>query len=197
MHSFLMLAFSASGRKERQKMATRQANYNKRRMHYANEDCTEYTYIFEDGTKLILRAGEEGVTQEMIIALDAEDVEHDECDVNFYRLVDKRFQGIDPCEEPDDMLNPWSTLREKEPVEESWRVKKLRIMIEEDLTENQQDLFFRHFGMSEYLEDIRAKEIAKTGRTVSHQALTNRKNKIIDKGAKCLGVERIKRRNVA
>ena len=48
--------------------------------------------------------------------------------------------------------------------------------------------------MSKSLEEIRQAEAVKTGKLPTSAAMTNRKNRIIDKVAKALGVEREKRR---
>ena len=48
--------------------------------------------------------------------------------------------------------------------------------------------------MGKQLEEMRQAEAEQAGRLPSSQAMTNRKNKIVDKIAKALGVERIKRR---
>ena len=67
--------------------------------------------------------------------------------------------------------------------------------MDEDLTKEQQDLYFQHFGMGKQLEEIRQEEIAVTGRDKSLQSVGNRKNKIIKKVAKrVFGVEPIKRK---
>ena len=48
--------------------------------------------------------------------------------------------------------------------------------------------------MGKQLEEMRQAEAEETGKLPTAQAYTNRKNKIVDKAAKALGVERIKRR---
>lgn len=185
-------------------VVVRQAGFNANRDHYANEDCTEYTYVYPDGTKEVLRVGEKMkdgtvITRELIITLDSLDVIQDKNDEDYGRLVDKRYQGFDPCDEQGEDFNPWATLNETkheddEPEEESVEKRKLRLMVENDLTENQQDFYYTHFGLQVQLETIREEEKTITGREVTHQALSNRKNKIINKGAKVLGVKRVKRR---
>ncbi len=66
-------------------------------------------------------------------------------------------------------------------------------VIDEECTESQQDFFFEHFGKGTPLEEMRQAEAEQTGKLPSSAAMTNRKNKIIDKVAKSFGVERVKR----
>ena len=66
-------------------------------------------------------------------------------------------------------------------------------VISKQFTEKQQNFFYEHFGMQETLEEMRKTEHELTGILPSAAAMTNRKNKIIDKVAKALGVERVKR----
>ena len=73
----------------------------------------------------------------------------------------------------------------------------VRRIINEDCTEAQQELFYSHFGEGTQLEEIRQTEVEQTGKLPTAQAMTNRKNKIIDKVAKSFGVERVKRRKSA
>ena len=55
-------------------------------------------------------------------------------------------------------------------------------------------MFYSHFGEGTQLEEIRRTEVEHTGKLPTAQAMTNRKNKIIDKVAKSFGAERVKRR---
>ena len=77
---------------------------------------------------------------------------------------------------------------------ENPQVAHVRKVIDENCTESQQKFFFEHFGMGKQLEEMRQAEAEQAGRLPSSQAMTNRKNKIVDKVAKALGVECIKRR---
>ena len=76
---------------------------------------------------------------------------------------------------------------------ESPEIKTIRSVISKQFTEKQQNFFYEHFGMQETLEEMRKTEHELTGILPSAAAMTNRKNKIIDKAAKALGVERVKR----
>ena len=68
----------------------------------------------------------------------------------------------------------------------------MRRVIDEECTESQQEFFFEHFGEGTQLEEMRQAEAEQTGKLPSPAAMTNRKNKIIDKVAKYFGVERVK-----
>lgn len=70
---------------------------------------------------------------------------------------------------------------------------QVRRVIDEECTESQQDFFFEHFGVGTQLEEMRQTEAERTGKLPSSAAMTNRKNKVIDKVAKSFGVERVKR----
>lgn len=59
----------------------------------------------------------------------------------------------------------------------------------EKATDKQRDLFYRHFGMMQQLEEIRVKDAAASGKAVSQQAVSDRKKKLIAACAKALGVE--------
>ena len=117
-------------------------------------------------------------------------------------LFDAKVRSkADPDDE--DAVNPWDTLADKsgspeealfvEPEPENPQVAQMRRVINEECTEAQQDFFFEHFGVGTQLEEMRQAEAEQTGRLPSSAAMTNRKNKIIDKAAKALGVERVKR----
>ena len=80
-----------------------------------------------------------------------------------------------------------------EPEPENPQVAQVRRVIDEECTESQQDFFFEHFGEGTQLEEMRQAEAGQTGKLPSSAAMTNRKNKIIDKVAKSFGVERVKR----
>ena len=100
-------------------------------------------------------------------------------------------------------LDPWDSIDETsssaedcffaEPEPDNAHAAKIREVIENECTEAQKDFFYMHFGLQMQLETIRRAEAAKTGKLPSAPAMTCRKNKIIDKVAKTLGVNRVKR----
>ncbi len=118
-------------------------------------------------------------------------------------LFEKKRQKYEADPEGDEAVDPWDTISrpqdspEYEQTEENENpdLARIRKSVDEDLTKEQQDLYFQHFGMGKQLEEIRQEEIAVTGRDKSLQSVGNRKNKIIKKVAKrVFGVEPIKRK---
>ena len=69
----------------------------------------------------------------------------------------------------------------------------VREVVETQFTDAQKDFYYEHFGMETQLEEMRRKEADKTGKLVTNGAMTNRKNKMLDKVAKALGTKREKR----
>ena len=117
----------------------------------------------------------------------------DDAKVNSYKA--------DPDNE--DAVDPWDMIADKgsspedamfaEPEQENPQAVEARRVIDEECTESQQDFFFEHFGKGTPLEEMRQAEAEQTGKLPSSAAMTNRKNKIVDKVAKSFGVERVKR----
>lgn len=70
------------------------------------------------------------------------------------------------------------------------RILVIRHVIQNLCTESQQNLFYDYYGMHKQLTTMRAEEAARTGKKVSEAAMSQRKNRIIEKCAKELGVER-------
>ena len=103
----------------------------------------------------------------------------------------------------EDAVDPWDAIADKSgspedalfagPEPENPQAEQVRRIIDENCTEAQQDFFFEHFGKGTQLEEMRQAEAEQTGKLPSSAAMTNRKNKIIDKVAKSFGVERVKR----
>ena len=147
----------------------------------------------------------------MDVTIQLDDMDHEEDLSNRYEneLQDPHFAAkIDHYkdnQDDEDAMDPWNMVPDNgnnpeetffsEPEPENPQIKEVRRVIDEECTEAQQDLFFNHFGMDIQLETLRQNEGKRTGVTPSPQALTNRKNKLIEKAAKSLGVERVKRCN--
>ena len=118
-------------------------------------------------------------------------------------LFDAKVNSYKADPDNEDAVDPWDTLADKsdtpedamftEPKPENLQAVEARRVIDEECTDAQQDFFFEHFGMGTPLEELRQAEAEQTGKLPSSAAMTNRKNKIIDKAAKALGVERVKR----
>lgn len=190
----------------------RKSNYNPNRTCYLTADGKYYCYErWDEDTKCVvtqrLEVGKD-LSLELTLYLDWSDHEMDLQDRYEGELRDPLFEAkvnsynADPDNE--DAVDPWDTLADKsgnqedamfaETEQENPQVAEVRRVIDEECTQSQQDFFFEHFGIGKQLEEMRQAEAEKTGKLPSAQAYTNRKNKIVDKAAKALGVERIKRR---
>ena len=198
--------------KKKETSKIRKSGFNPNRACYLTSDGKYYCYEFEDlqtGQKITqkLEVGKD-LSLELTIMLDEIDHDSDLQDRYESELRDPLFEAkvnsykADPNDE--DAIDPWDTISAKgsnpedsicsEPEPENPLATQVRRVIDEDCTEAQQDFFFEHFGMETQLEQMRQAEAGATGKLPSSQAMTNRKNKIVDKAAKALGVERIKRR---
>ena len=189
----------------------RKSGFNPNRTCYLTADGKYYCYErWDDDAKCVvtqrLEVGKD-LSVELTIMLDESDHEMDLQDRYEGELRDSLFDAkvksykADPDNE--DAIDPWDTLADKsgrpedtlfaESEQENPKVEQVRKVIDEACTETQQDFFFENFGECTQLEEMRQAEAEKTGKFPSAQAMTNRKNKIIDKVAKSLGVERVKR----
>lgn len=193
----------------------RKSGYNPNRACYLTADCKYYCFeiLDIDTGRMVTQKLEVGkdLSQEWTIFLDETDHDMDLNDRYQDELRDHLFDTkaasykADPDNE--DAVDPWDELADKsgspedilfsEPEPENPLAAQVRCVIDEDCTEAQQNFFFEHFGMETQLEQMRQAEAEKTGKLPSSQAMTNRKNKIIDKVAKSFGVERVKRRKSA
>ena len=189
----------------------RKSNYNANRACYRSSDGMYYCYKYwdADAKRMVTQQLEVGndISEEWTIFLDETDHEQDLNDRYQSELRDPLFEKklgdykADP--EGEDAVDPWEKLSRKsdspeealfsEPKPENPQETQVRKVIEESCTKSQQDFYFDHFGMSIQLEEMRQKEAAETGKLPTAAAMTNRKNKIIEKAAKSLGVERVKR----
>ncbi len=188
----------------------RKSGYNPNRKNYFTADGKYYCYMkWDDELKREVpakyEAGKE-IPLEVTFILDELDYLEDLNDRYENELKDPLFERkVDAYKDnPDaeESINPWDTISDKcnspedilfaEPVPENPQIKEIHRIVEEDCTEKQKDLFYSHFRMNIQLEELRKEEAEQTGREVSKQAFTNRKNKIIDKVATFLGTERMK-----
>ena len=189
----------------------RKSNYNPNRTCYLTADGKYYCYeCWDYDAKCVvtqkLEVGKD-LSLEFTLYLDQSD--HD-MDLNDrYQdelrdsLFDAKIKSYKSNLDDEDAIDPWDTLADKssspedilfaESETEKPQVALVRKVIDEHCTESQQNFFFEHFGMGKQLEEMRQAEAEETGRRPSSQAMTNRKNKIVDKAAKALGVESIKR----
>lgn len=187
----------------------RKSGYNADRSCYLTQDGQRYIYKYWDDNLKCMRektlvVGVD-ISQDLAMVLDELDHAIDLNDRYQSELRDPRFDTMvsDYNSDNKDAVNPWDTIidRTGNPEEallarsepEKPQVVIIRRIITEECTIEQQNLFYDHFGMGTSLEAIRQTEVAKTGKPLSHNAIPNRKNKIIAKSAKALGVERNKR----
>jgi len=189
----------------------RKSGFNPNRTCYLTVDGKYYCYKrWDDDAKCVvtqrLEVGKD-LSLELTIMLDESDHGTDLQDRYVGELRDPVFDAkensykVDPDNE--DAVDPWDTLADKggspenvlfsEPETENPEAALVRKVIEENCTDAQRDLYYEHFGMRKQLEEIRQEEAERTEKLVSQAAMTKRKNKIIDKVAKVLGVSRIKR----
>lgn len=193
----------------------RKSGFNPNRGCYFTADGKYYCYeCWDDEKKCIITQKLEVGTDlslELTIVLDESDHDMDLNDRYQGELRDSLFDtkasNYKADSDNEDAVDPWEMIADKssssedilfsEPEQENPQVAQVRRIIDERCTEAQQDLFYRHFGEGVQLEELRQAEAEQTGKLPSSQAMTNRKNKIIDKVAKSFGVERVKRRKSA
>lgn len=193
----------------------RKSGFNPNRHCYLTADGKYYCYEYWDPEteRVVTQKLEVGkdLSIELTIMLDESDHEMDLQDRYEGELRDPLFEAkmntykADPDNE--DAVDPWDTIADKsgspedalftEPEPENPQVAQVRRVIDEECTESQQDFIFSHFGMGKQLEEMRQAEAEETGKLPTAQAYTNRKNKIVEKVAKSLVVERVKRRKTS
>ncbi|MCD8079399.1 MAG: hypothetical protein LUF04_02995 [Bacteroides sp.] len=189
----------------------RQSSFNPNRTCYLSSDGKYYCYEVwdSDAKRMVTQKLEIGkdLSEEWTIFLDDSDHQMDlgdryetesrdplfDAKVNSYERSDRGEETTDPWDTFTDVGNSPEEILFAEPEPENPDAVRVRQVIDEDCTEAQQNLFYDHFGSGIQLEEIRQTEAKRTGKLVSSAAMTNRKNKIIDKVAQSFGVERVKR----
>ena len=189
----------------------RKSGFNPNRTCYLTADGKFYCYEYwdDDAKRMVTQRLEVGkdLSLELTIMLDESD--HDMDLQDRYEgelrdpLFDAKVNSFKANPDNDDAVDPWYTIADKsgspentmfaEPEQENPQVAEIYRVIDEECTEAQQEFFYQHFGECTQLEEMRQAEAERTGKLPSAQAFTNRKNKLIDKAAKALGVERVKR----
>ena len=186
------------------------SGFNRQRTCYLSSDGKHYCYEVWNSeqhrmVKQEIAVGED-LSEEWTIFLDESDHDIDLNDRYQEELRDKLFDSKADKYSPDNEegnIDPWEkiggnagspeTALFTEEEQENPQATKVRRIIGDDCTKAQQDFFFDHFGMNKQLEEMRQEEAERTGKALTSQAMTNRKNKIVDKVAKALGVQRVKR----
>ena len=182
----------------------RKSGFNSNRTCYLTADGKYYCYErWDDDAKCVVTQRFEvgkDLSFELIIMLDESDHDMDLQDRYESELRDPLFDAkvnsykADPDNE--DAVDPWDMIADKsgspedalfaEPEPENPQAVEARRIIDEECTEAQQDFFCEHFGKGTPLEEMRQAEAGQTGKLPSSAAMTNRKNKIINKVAKNL-----------
>lgn len=189
------------------------AHYNPRRECYISSDGKYLCYETTDlnthrPVTLRYEIGKDGITEDLTFLIDDMNYEMDLQDRYESEkrdpLFDAKMHSYAANPDSEDAIDPWDTLADKggsledmifaEPELENPQAEQVRRVIDEKCTKAQQDFFFEHFGEGTQLEEMRQAEAKKTGKLPSPSAMTNRKNKIINKAAKPFGVLRVKRR---
>ena len=191
--------------------AKRKSAFNESRDCYLSVDGKTYCYRYWDSEKhrMVTQEIEVGkdLSVDLTIFLDESDHETDLDDRYQDELRDTLFDlkvdKFDSNNNEDGSISPWEKIAADggsvedvlfaEPQPENPQIAQVRRVIEEKCTQAQQDFFFDHYGQNMQLEEMRRREVAQTGKPLSHSAMNNRNNKIVEKVAKFLGVERIKR----
>lgn len=188
----------------------RKSGYNSKRDCYLSSDGKHYCYRYYDASldRMVTKELEIGreLSEELAKFLDSNDHDMDLNDRYAHELRDPRFDAMlsDYNADTENAVNPWDTIADSnknpeealvfEPEQENPLIVSIRCVIEEECTVAQQDLFFEHFGLGTSLETIRQSETQRIGKKLSHNAIPNRKDKIVKKVAKKLGVECVMRR---
>ena len=199
---------------------TRTSAFREDRKNYLTEDGYTYWRWDEDLKKEVpvhIGLGEEytdpdgtvrTIDREILIMVDSidhdEDVEQDEYERHTDKVFSDRLARYERSgKSGEDVVNPWDEIEDiqSDPYtllfpEDAPMDEKVAAILEfmEGLTEAQRDLVYDHLGAWKYLEDVRREEEARTGKTVTQQAISNRWNKIIAKGCKHFGVEKSRKR---
>lgn len=179
---------------------------------YLSVDGKFYCYrAWDEDTKcMVTHEIEIGQDLSLDITLVLDEFDHDD-DLQEYYARKRRSRAFDRAVEtyhskPNnnvDTIDPWETIGAKgsspedmlfaDQEAENPLVAQIRSIINEKCTEEQKKFIADHFGREMQLEEMRQTEARQTGKLPSSAAMTNRKNKILDKIAMALGVQRIKR----
>lgn len=189
----------------------RKCGFNPNRTCYLTADGKYYCYERwdDDAKRVVTQKLEVGKDLSLELTIMLVDSDHDMNLRDRYEselrdsLFDAKMKSYKSDSDNEDAVDPWDTIADKggsledamfaQPEQENPQVAQVRRVIDEDCTEAQQEFFYRHFGECAQLEEMRQAEAERMGKLPSAQAFTNRKNKLVDKAARTLGVERVKR----
>lgn len=189
----------------------RKSGFNPNRSSYLTADGKYYCYEYWDpeAKRVVTQKLEVGKDLSLELTIQLDESDHDMDLQDRYEgelrdpLFDAKVNSYDADPDAEDAVDPWDMIADRsgspedtmfaEPEQENPQAVEARRIIDEECTESQQEFFFEHFGEGTQLEEMRQAEAEQTGKLPSSAAMTNRKNKIIDKVAKSFGVERVKR----
>ena len=208
---------SGIGRKGRKTMKKSNEAAKRKPFYTSNHDCSlsvdgkfyRYRVWNEDSKRMVTQELEVGKDLSVDITLVLDEMDHEQDLNDFYQdklrdvLFDTKVALQATSRDEDFFIDPWekipgnSTSPEDalltEEESENPQIAQVRQIIEEKCSAAQQNFFFDHFGQNLQLEEMRHTEFERTGKLPTPAAMNNRKNKILDKVAKVLGVERVKR----
>ena len=189
----------------------RKSRFNPNRECYLTADGKFYCYEYwdDDANRVVTQKLEVGKDLSLELTLMLDEYDHDMDLQDRYEselrdpLFDAKVNSYSTDPDNEDAVDPWDAIADPcgnlesevfaEPEPENPLEAEVRRVIDEKCTDAQQDFFFEHFGKGTPLEKMRQAEAEQTRKLPSSAAMTNRKNKIIDKVAKSFGVERVKR----
>ena len=194
-------------------LGKRKSGFNLNRPNYLSADGKYYCYSYWslEAKRFITQKLEVGkdLSIELTITLDMldHDIDLQERYESELRdsLFDTKVNNYESNPNDKDAIDPWDLIADKngsledvlfaDSKPENPQLAQVRHIIDAECTESQRNFFFKHFGEGLQLEEIRQAEAKETGFLPSSAAMTNRKNKLINKVAKSFGVDPIKRHN--
>ncbi len=177
----------------------RKSHYNENRDSYLSIDGKFYCYKFwdEDAKRMKTEKIEVGEDLSVKLTVILDDLDH-VADLNDRyaseardKVFDAKLAQFEANPYEVDAKNPWEDIGDNrdnpeeilfsEPKPENEKTALVRKVVDENLTDNQKNLYYDHFGMNKKLVEIAREEGEHTGKTPSNSAMNNRKNKILEK----------------
>lgn len=179
----------------KRKTTKRKSDYNPDRLHYMSKDGKYYCYDILDERGRTIRTQKIEITpelEEITIIMDEMDYRSDLSDRYENELLDSEFIAKQERafneDEDDDLIESLPSNDVEEEAEDPM-AEKVRAVVETEFTEEQQDLYYKHYGLCRQFEDIRQEEGRRTGKLPGAPAMTGRKDRMLNKVAKALGAE--------
>jgi Asp-tRNA(Asn)/Glu-tRNA(Gln) amidotransferase C subunit len=188
----------------KKKTTTRKSDYNPARASYLTADGKYYCYdtVNSDGKTVTIKIEVTPELEEITVLLDQMDYESDLSDRYQEALLDPVFKARQAREDEESDEDEEERLIETVPsmepgpdaivddeAPENPLIEKVRAVVNNEFTEQQQDLYYKHYGMGQQFEQIRQDEAKRTGKLPGASAMTGRKDRMLNKVAKSLGAE--------